>query len=179
MAEIKIFVTNLGKYNEGELIGEWLELPATDEEIAATLERIGISDKPDALGRYYEEYFITDYESDIDGFTCGEYESISNLNEIAEALTDADPEQVAAALYFSSSFEEAANILDDVIYITTPSGCESEEEAVGYYYAEEIGCLDIPENLKSYFDYEKYGRDIMLEGSFYTAESGKIYECMR
>ena len=121
MAEIKIFVTNLGKYNEGYLVGEWLELPATDEEIAATLERIGISDKPDALGRYYEEYFITDYESDIDGFTCGEYESISNLNEIAEALADADPEQVAAALYFSSSFEEATDILDDVIYITTPS----------------------------------------------------------
>lgn len=30
---LSIFVTNLGKYNEGELVGEWLELPATDEEI--------------------------------------------------------------------------------------------------------------------------------------------------
>ncbi|WP_413788539.1 antirestriction protein ArdA, partial [Providencia stuartii] len=24
---ISVFITNLGKYNEGELVGEWLELP--------------------------------------------------------------------------------------------------------------------------------------------------------
>ena len=179
MTEIKIFVTNLGKYNEGYLVGEWLTLPATDEEIAATLEKIGISDKPDALGRYYEEYFITDYESDIDGFRCGEYDSIDELNEIAEKFSDADPEQVAAALYFSSNFEEAADILDDIVYITTPGTFETEEEAIGYYYAEEACCLDIPENLKNYFDYERYGRDIMIDGYFYTAESGAIYECIR
>ena len=41
-----IFITNLGKYNEGFLIGEWLELPATDEDIEACLERIGIKKIP-------------------------------------------------------------------------------------------------------------------------------------
>ncbi|MGX8950038.1 antirestriction protein ArdA, partial [Providencia stuartii] len=30
---ISVFITNLGKYNEGELVGEWLELPATSKEI--------------------------------------------------------------------------------------------------------------------------------------------------
>ncbi len=28
---ISVFITNLGKYNEGELVGEWLELPATSK----------------------------------------------------------------------------------------------------------------------------------------------------
>ncbi|MCI6825117.1 MAG: antirestriction protein ArdA [Ruminococcus bromii] len=30
---LSIYLTNLGKYNEGYLIGEWLNLPATDDEI--------------------------------------------------------------------------------------------------------------------------------------------------
>lgn len=29
---ISVFITNLGKYNEGELIGEWLSLPTTHKE---------------------------------------------------------------------------------------------------------------------------------------------------
>lgn len=60
---ISIFITNLGKYNEGELVGEWLELPATSKEIEHCLVQIGID------GIHYEEYFLTDYESSIDGLS--------------------------------------------------------------------------------------------------------------
>ena len=167
MANISIYLTNLGKYNEGELVGEWVKLPVSDEDLKAVFERIGINE-------HYEEFFITDYDSDIDGFKCGEYDSIEDLNEIAEAFEDAEPDQIAAALYFSSSLEEAVEILEDVCYITS-CGWDTEEEAIGYYYAKECGCLDIPENLESYFNYEAYGRDIMLEGQFYCTESGDIY----
>lgn len=54
---MKIYLTNLGKYNEGELIGEWVELPVSQEELQKVFERIGISEE-------YEEYFITDYDCD-------------------------------------------------------------------------------------------------------------------
>ena len=27
------FITNLGKYNEGELVGEWVKFPTTSEEL--------------------------------------------------------------------------------------------------------------------------------------------------
>lgn len=47
---LRIYLTNLGKYNEGQLIGEWVELPCTDEELEAVKERIGISDEPDENG---------------------------------------------------------------------------------------------------------------------------------
>ena len=75
--KIKVFVTNLGKYKEGYLIGEWLALPASDDEIAEMLRRIGI-------GETYEEYFITDYEIDIGGIEFDEYESLDSLNDMAE-----------------------------------------------------------------------------------------------
>ena len=169
MASISIFLTNLGKYNEGHLIGEWLALPASDEEISAVLERIGINEQ-------YEEYFITDYESEVSGLTVGEYDNIEELNELAEVLED-NAETAEALIYWGyDSAEEISAHLDDVCYICTPEGFESDEYAIGWHCAKEMECLEIPENIESYFDFESYGRDIMLDGQFYTAEDGSIYE---
>ena len=50
---MKIYLTNLGKYNEGELVGKWFELPILD--INEALLEIGVEN-----GTPYEEFFITD-----------------------------------------------------------------------------------------------------------------------
>lgn len=71
------YVTNLGLYPErGAGAGEYLKFPTTVEEVQALFSRIGID------GKQYEEYFITDYDSDILGLTdhLGEYESLDELN---------------------------------------------------------------------------------------------------
>jgi len=75
-------VTNLGKYNEGELCGEYLKLPATREDVQSLLARVGVD------GVLYEELFITDFETDIDGLVdcLGEYESIDELNYLAAKM---------------------------------------------------------------------------------------------
>ena len=82
------FVTNLGKYNEGMLVGEWVKLPTTEEEMQKVFERIGIG-KQDEFGQPYEEWFITDYECPIYGVQkmLGEYENLDKLNYLA-ALID-------------------------------------------------------------------------------------------
>ena len=51
------FITNLGKYNEGELVGEWVKFPTTAEELKEVFKRIGIGQKDD-FGNPYEEWFI-------------------------------------------------------------------------------------------------------------------------
>lgn len=166
---IKIYLTNLGLYNEGILSGEWLELPATEEDIEALKNRTGYDET-------HEEYFITDYESDVKGLTIGEYDDIDDLNELAE-LIEEDPEIVEVLIYFGyDTPEEIRENWENVTYCTTPEGFESEEFAIGWYFAKELNCLDIPENIESYFDFDAYGRDIMIEGSFYTTSSGAIYE---
>ena len=48
------FITNLGKYNEGALVGEWVKFPTTAEELKKAFERIGIGAKDD-FGQTYEE----------------------------------------------------------------------------------------------------------------------------
>lgn len=56
------YVTNLGMYPErGVEVGEYLKFPTTIEEVQALFSRIGID------GKRYEEYFITDYQSDVLG----------------------------------------------------------------------------------------------------------------
>ena len=46
MEEMRIYIANLGKYNEGELVGAWFTPPVDFEEVK---ERIGLNDE-------YEEY---------------------------------------------------------------------------------------------------------------------------
>ena len=77
------YITNLGKYNEGRLVGETLKFPATTEEVQALLKRIGVD------GVRYEEIFITSFDGDVLGLYdhLGEYESIDELNHLACCLT--------------------------------------------------------------------------------------------
>ena len=39
------YVTNLGKYNEGYLVGEWVKFPVTPDEMQDVFRRIGIGEK--------------------------------------------------------------------------------------------------------------------------------------
>lgn len=166
---VNIFLTNLGKYNEGELIGEWLELPATQEEIDSCLQRIGISEEPDENGVYYEEYFITDYETDISGLEIGEYSNLEELNELAESLENIDADIVEALLYFGVEFEEITEKAEECMVY---SECHDMTD-VAIQYTEETGLLNsLPENLRYYFDFEAFGRDMDIEGNFYFTKSG-------
>ena len=67
------YITNLGKYNEGRLVGETLKFPATTEEVQALLKRIGVD------GVRYEEIFITSFDGDVLGLYdhLGEYLRLS------------------------------------------------------------------------------------------------------
>lgn len=153
--DFKIYVTNLGKYNEGEMIGEWINLPATEEELQEVLDRIGINEE-------YEEVFITDYENEF-GYIVNEYDNLDELNEIAyklDNLTDYEKEKIKAGLELWS-FDEIYNYLDDIVLLEDVN----TDYDLGYYWIEESGCynLDNLGMLRNYINYEAFGRDIRLE----------------
>ena len=173
----KIYLTNLGKYNEGELIGEWVDLPTTDDELEEAKTRIGISDEPDENGNYYEEYFITDYENDY-GYKVDEYESLDDLNEIAEQLEDLDEEQRDAVhAYTECMYDDIDKAVEAVTNGDYRVYYDCNDMAdVAYEVVQECGYLDqMPENLRNYFDYEAFGRDLDIEGTF-TYYNGNYYE---
>lgn len=168
MDNIKIFLTNLHKYNDGILCGEWLKLPVPAEKLDEVLERIGIDGE-------YEEYFITDYEAPFANLTIREYASIAELNEFARRLDEVevwDFDKLCSVLEMESP-TGIAGILDIIEHLDDFDllvGVEDEEE-LGRYYAEEFGTLEgIPAHLRFYFDHKSYGRDIHLEsGGCFTS----------
>lgn len=150
----RIFLTNLGKYNEGELVGEWVDLPATEEELEEVFERIGINEE-------YEEWFITDYETDF-GLKIDEYENLEKLNELAErleSLNEYDMRKLEAALEaFSNDVEEHLDNLDDYDFYENMT-----LEDLAYEFVDEGMFGDIPENIKNYIDYDAIARDLQYD----------------
>lgn len=163
---LRIALTNLGKYNEGYLIYKWLDLPATKEEIKEAKEAIGINEQ-------YEEWFITDYETDIEGLKVGEYEDLEALNELAERyenLEDYEQDAVTAVIEANRcDLEEALDIVERGAY-TLYGGCDSLEDLAQQLFDD--GCFGDTKamgNLANYIDFERLGRDLGFDG--YTETS--------
>lgn len=113
------FVTNLGKYNEGELVGEWVHFPTTEEEMKEVFERIGIGSKGE-FGQVYEEWFITDYDCSIHGVSnlLGEYENLDKLNYLAARLDEMSRSELEHFVAIMDSGCDEVNDLDDLINLT-------------------------------------------------------------
>lgn len=162
----KAFITNLGKYNEGYLIGEWLSFPCDPSEIQEVLRKIGC-DQPG-----YEEYFITDYEEAGCLFNPSDYfkefTNLQFLNEIATTLEDID--NAGDLKQFNAYLEASGDNVQFSVDHYTDITCFYEEqtlEDVAYMIVEE--CYDLPEIAQRYFDYEAFARDLGFDGYIETS----------
>lgn len=144
---LKIALTNLRSYNEGQLIFEWVDLPCDD-----------FTDVLNSIGNP-EEYFISDYECEIPHITIHEYDSLERLNELAEELNGL------------KSYE-----LKILVAILEADGCDVDDaletlrsERYFYYEADDFdefidlaiedGFIGyIPESAREYLDYKKLRR---------------------
>lgn len=168
------FITNLGKYNEGELVGEWVKFPTTAEEMKEVFKRIGIGQRDD-FGQPYEEWFITDYDCYVDGLydKLGEYEKLDELNYLASKLDEMSDSEYAQ---FQAGMEmgDHCGSLQEIINLTENLDCYEvyphieDYDDLGRYYIEELEVMQVPEHLQNYIDYEAYGRDVAMDenGSF-------------
>lgn len=161
---MRVYIANLGKYNEGELVGAWFIPPIDIDDMK---EKIGLNSE-------YEEYAIHDYELPFD---IGEYIPISEINRLcalAEELQGTPIEREIKAIQqaFFGSFEELVEHVDDIICYPD---CNDMAD-VARYLIEETGTLsEIPDFLRRYIDYESYGRDLEISG-FYLVTSNGVFE---
>ena len=174
------YITNLGKYNEGELAGEWVKFPTTYEEMQKVFERIGMG-KEDEFGNVYEEWFITDYDCYVDGLhdILGEYESLDELNYLANSIEAMDKKDFArfeAAIGvsdYSNSVKDLINLTENLDkYDIYPDVHDHDD--LGRMYIDEYGAMEVPDHLKNYIDYEAYGRDIALDENGHFTDQGYV-----
>lgn len=164
---LKIFISNLKEYNNGKIIGEWVSLPC--EGLEEVLDKISNNGK--------DELFISDYETDINGLKVAEYDDILQLNEIAEEIDNLSDDEVIA---FQAYLEQYANNMEQALEEVHQGNyriyynCDNMED-VAYQVVNDCGLLDgVPEEVKIYFDYEAYGRDMEINGTFIQIDNSFV-----
>lgn len=160
---MRIYLTNLSQYNAGRLIGEWIELPCSEEELQDAMSRVLCLD---------EEYFITDSEEMP--FEVGEHDDPYRLNEKLEQYEPLDEhEQLCVAFLLSEGYDWAYCMENHENVILYPQ--ESLEDVA--YLLVKDGCFGIvSDGLSNYIDYTAIARDLgydgyveRVEGVFYYA----------
>lgn len=161
-----VYVTNLGKYNEGELVGKWIELPITREKFQDVLKDIYI----DNIN--YEEYFYTDYECDVDGLIDNigniEFAGFKEVNALAEEINNLDTEKVKL-LEGILEIENCTSIIDALNHIKNLDCYNLSEDIITqrdvgeYYFENYMYTKEIPDFIINYIDYEGLGRDCIFE----------------
>lgn len=162
---VRVFLTNLGMYNEGSLVGKWVNIDENSEmdDFEEYFKEIGINEE-------YDEYFITDYEAP---FEIGEYDSIDSIVKKCEQCSEiirgnGISEEVLKSLLQECDIEDLVNA-DIYLHSGVFSMAEIAEEYVDEFYN-----LDKMYNLAYYIDYEKLGRDMALEGYFVETKEGMV-----
>ena len=166
--EMLIYVSDLDLYKKG--INKWIELDLMNPELAKS--------KYDDFQKECEEHalFISDtsmtYElgiSELDNIDFIIYMADIFFSNWSEEQLSVFSDLVAEGNY---DWEKTAKIVNNYDYTKIEHEERGEEEkCVGQYYAD---YLDIPENLKQYFDYVAYGRDILTETENITNEDYTI-----
>lgn len=163
----QIYVASLTDYNNAILHGKWIELEGKSEEeiLSAIVEMLKESPSAEKYGDIAEEWAIHDFE--LEGVQISEYESLSTIVTLVEALIEHGE---AFAIYYniSSDLGEAVEKFEESYRGKYDSLLDYATELFDEVYADSI-----PENLRSYIDYEAFARDLGFDG--YHFESGYMF----
>lgn len=161
---IRIYLTNLRKYNEGQIIGKWIELPESDEEIEKVLKEIGIDEE-------CNEYFISDFECSFPGIDIKKNSSIDDLNEIADNLLNMGEDEIKVCSTImkneNCTLDKAIEEKDNRLIINLNRSGSNTHINLAYSYIEHLFDGDITkmgrDTIEKYFDYERFGEDLKMD----------------
>ena len=170
---ITVAVTSKAEPEDTEHI-TWLYLPMEQEEIDRALLHGGITDPADVRLRLEDSQL----PNEVDVLLDMEYETLSDLNELAEAtdgLSKADMEKLGAVVTLAEpkSAAQIKNLAESLdLFDFAPSAHTPED--YGKYMIQQSGHFDYDENLDAFYDYEKYGTERMNEEDGMFTDRGYI-----
>ena len=170
---ITVAVTSKTEPEDTEHI-TWLFLPMVQEEIDRALLRGGITDPADVRLRLEDSQL----PNEVDVLLDMEYETLSDLNELAEAtdgLSNADIEKLGAVVMLAEpkSAAQIKNLAESLDLFDFAPDAHSPAE-YGKYMIQQSGHFDYDENLDAFYDYEKYGTERMNEEDGMFTDRGYI-----
>ena len=152
----------------------WLFLPMVQEEIDRALLRGGITDPADVRLRLEDSQL----PNEVDVLLDMEYETLSDLNELAEAtdgLSKADMEKLGAVVMLAEpkSAAQIKNLVESLDLFDFAPGVHTPQD-YGKYMIQQSGRFEYDENLDAFYDYEKYGAQRMNEEDGMFTDRGYI-----
>lgn len=156
----RVYVACLAAYNNGKLHGRWIDADQGADHIRAEIaEMLKASPEADA-----EEWAIHDFEN-FGGLRLSEGEDIGQLAELAELIAE-HGDVFAKLVDHVGGLEHARQLMQEEY-----AGAHDSLEDFAYEFLEDTGQLEsLPENLRPYFDCERFGRDLELGGDLFTID---------
>ena len=175
---LKILITDLQAYNEGSLVGEWIELPLTAFELSQALSEVLSEGEFVTKTDNHEEVFITDYEWDENEFfsTVDEYENIYELNKKLQTIAEVESDKHKAIAFLLTqglvrSVEDARDKADEVTIHENQSMSDLAYDLMQECYNADA----LPSIIANHIDYEGIGRDLEMDGNYFEIGSD-VYE---
>ncbi len=158
ISDARVYVGTYAKYNNGLLSGAWLNLSDySDKEEFYEACRELHKDEEDA------EYMFQDWENIPDGLISESWVSENLFGLISELDNLSETEQTAFFVWCENEgynldtkddWELVRNFQDEY------QGEYDNKKDFAYHIVE--GCYDLPDFAETYFDYEKFARDLFI-----------------
>ena len=164
---MKAYIADLAAYNDGRLVGEWIELDGKDGD-ALREEVNGLLAKwTRESGELREEYAVHDWDMVKGWDNCNECPDWDKVVEFVAACDEHGEDIVSAALQCDIPLDKIGEAF---------RGEYDSETDYAERYADDTGILsEIPENLRYYFNFEAFGRDMFIDDVQGVYIDGNLY----
>ena len=150
---------NADKVQNGEVAEIGVEFPTTRETMREALKAIGVD------GIRCREVFLIEHDSNLSGFChcINQGDSVDELNYLCHLLSDMTDTELAtfqAVVEYGAHNGSAADLINLALNVESYDfymGVDNDKE-LGHIYADEMGDIYIPKDVRPYFDFEAYGR---------------------
>jgi antirestriction protein len=169
-AEPRIYIACLAAYNNGKLHGKWIDANQDPSEIWAEISAmLKNSPEPDA-----EEWAMHDYEGFGD-IHLTEWPEIARVSALARLIAEHGD---AFTVWYQTQDGHAFEVDElEEKFQEQWQGEHDSESSFADQLLEDTGQLsELPEWARSYFDFERYARDLKLGGDYsFVRHQGQIY----
>ena len=152
---------NADRCREGEVAETDVVFPTTRAAIQEALKAVGVD------GIRCRSVFLIEHDSNLSGFChcLSQSDSVDELNYLCHLLSDMTDTELAtfrAVVEYGAHNENAAALINLALNVESYdfyAGVDSDKE-LGRIYVEDMGTIDVPEEVRPFFDYAAYGRKV-------------------
>ena len=135
--------------------------PTTKAAIQEALKAVGVD------GVRCRNVFLIEHDSNLSGFChcLNQSDSVDELNYLCHLLSDMTDTELAtfrAVVEYGAHNENAAALINLALNVESYdfyAGVDSDKE-LGRIYVEDMGTIDVPGEVRPFFDYAAYGRKV-------------------